>query len=165
VERRRTWGQPGPRNAQAIECRHVQDVEAASPVHQHLVDPLGPEQRSHHERVAFWLRHVVGVVCMVEGDRTLRPHQVQWLRGLGVVDPASDQLLLASRGSCRCLAKDPALRPPCVGPTLVGYGNYSCERVVGGDARSGQRRGRKLPCEVERCRARRLLVKNEVSYR
>jgi hypothetical protein len=31
-------------------------------------------------------------------------------------------------------APDPMLRPPCVGPTLVRYGNYSCEWVVGDEA-------------------------------
>jgi hypothetical protein len=69
--------------------------------------------------------------------------------------------------ACRCggvralgsatfvLGPDPTLRPPRVGPTLVGGGNYSCERVVGGgDFLCEQVVGG----EMENCRARRKVV-------
>jgi hypothetical protein len=89
-------GAVGTAECHAVERRHVQDVDVASPIHQHLVDPLGLEQWSHHDRVASWLRHAIGVVRAVESDQSLRPLEVRWCRGLGVVDPAPDQLFLAS---------------------------------------------------------------------
>jgi hypothetical protein len=63
--------QLGPWNAHDIERRRVEDIDAASPIHQDLVDPLGLEQGSHHERAATRLWHVVGVVRLVESDRSL----------------------------------------------------------------------------------------------
>jgi hypothetical protein len=54
-----------------------------------------------------------------------------------------------------CGALDPALRPLCVGPALVGEGNYSRERVVGGRDSSCQQ---VVEGEAESPRARRRLV-------
>jgi hypothetical protein len=56
----------------------------------------------------------------------------------------------------------PMLWPLRVSPTLVGGGNFSCERVVGGGVfpykRSCRRRGGKSSCEAETPHARQSLV-------
>ena len=55
---------------------HVQDVEAATPVHEHLGEPGVDDDGIHDEWVLARIRDVVGVIFAAEGDGVLRPVEV-----------------------------------------------------------------------------------------
>ena len=56
-----------------IEGVDVQDVEAATPVHQHLGEALLADDGVNDERVASWSYDVGGMVPLIKSDRGFRP--------------------------------------------------------------------------------------------
>jgi hypothetical protein len=61
----------------AIEGGHVNDVEATSSIHKHLVHPIGAEEWCHHEGVSPGLWNVVGVIRSIVREGRLGPPEVQ----------------------------------------------------------------------------------------
>ena len=57
--------QPG--NVHGIEGVDVEDVEAATSIHQHLSEALLVDDGVNDERVASWSRDVGGMVPLIEG--------------------------------------------------------------------------------------------------
>jgi hypothetical protein len=60
-------------NSQTLERLGEGDVDAASPVHQHLLYPALSDHRIDEERVLDWVVEVEPLICPGEGDRVLRP--------------------------------------------------------------------------------------------
>jgi hypothetical protein len=60
-------------NSQALERPGEGDVDAASPIHQHLLYSALSDHRIDEERVLAWVVKVEPLICPGEGDRVLRP--------------------------------------------------------------------------------------------
>ena len=50
-----------------VEHPGIHDVEAATPIHQYLGEPLRTNNRVDHERISPWLWDAIRVVGLVEG--------------------------------------------------------------------------------------------------
>ena len=73
VEGRAYWAEFRPGDAHGVEGVDVEDVEAATSVHQHLSEALLANNGVDDERVASWSGDVGGMVPLIEGDRRFRP--------------------------------------------------------------------------------------------
>jgi hypothetical protein len=62
--------QPDPQQAQRVR---VEDVEAATSIHQDLREPRIPDDRVDHQRVLAWVGDAVRVILAAEGDGVFRP--------------------------------------------------------------------------------------------
>ena len=62
-----------PGDAHGIKGVDVEDVEAATFVHQHLSEVLLADDGVDEEWVASWSGDVGGIVPLIEGDRRFRP--------------------------------------------------------------------------------------------
>jgi hypothetical protein len=51
----------------------VDDVEAATSIHEDLGEPDVANDGVDNERVLSWARHAVGVIALVEGDGLVGP--------------------------------------------------------------------------------------------
>ena len=60
-------------DSQALKCPGEGDVDAASPVHQHLLYPALSDHRIDEERVFARMVEVEPLIRPSEGDRVLRP--------------------------------------------------------------------------------------------
>jgi hypothetical protein len=73
VKRRDIGPDRGQIDLQEPEGLGVDDVEAATSVHEDLGEPNVADDGVDNERVLSWARHAVGVVALVEGDGLVRP--------------------------------------------------------------------------------------------
>jgi hypothetical protein len=73
VERRRACPDRGQIDPQEPEVLGVDDVEAATSIHEDLGEPDVADDGVDNERVFPWARHAVGVVALVEGDGLVGP--------------------------------------------------------------------------------------------
>jgi hypothetical protein len=73
VKGRRTGQDRGQIDLQEPEGLGVDDVEAATSVHEDLGEPDVADDGVDNERVLSWARHVVGVIALVEGDGLVGP--------------------------------------------------------------------------------------------
>ena len=62
-----------PGDAHGVEGADVEDVEAATSVHQHLGEALLADDGVDNEWVASWSHDVGGMVLLIEGDWRFRP--------------------------------------------------------------------------------------------
>jgi hypothetical protein len=60
----------------AVKAGHANNVEATTPVHEHLVHSLGAEERCHHDGVSPRLWNVVGLILSIIRDGRLGPPEV-----------------------------------------------------------------------------------------
>jgi hypothetical protein len=64
--------------AQAIEGLDVHDVEATSPIHEHLGEALRAHNWLNDEKVGPWVRDPLRMVTTIEDDQELQPSEVLW---------------------------------------------------------------------------------------
>jgi hypothetical protein len=73
VKRRRAYPDRGWIDLQEPEGLGVDDVEAATPIHEDLGEPDVADDGVDNERIFPRAWHVVGVVALVEGDGLVGP--------------------------------------------------------------------------------------------
>ena len=88
-------------NSQALECPGEGDVDAAPPVHQHLLHPALSDHQIDEERVFAWVVEVESLIRPSESDRVLRPPVWGGRTGgrhqyLAIVEPLLSSILLRS---------------------------------------------------------------------
>jgi len=71
VERRLAGVELVQANPNELQGVCVHDVEAAASVHEHLRETSVADDGIHNERILSWVRYVVGVVLVAEGDGVL----------------------------------------------------------------------------------------------